>query len=346
MNRYIFWSDYQNGAHPAVLSRMGKLNQTPLAGYGEDEISAAAREKLREACHCPDGEVFFLTGGTQTNAVVLDALLAPYQGVVAADSGHISVHEAGAIEYGRHKVLTVPHKDGKVTAQAVEQLCSAYWEDGNRAHMVMPGALYISQPTELGTLYTKEELTALRRVCDRYDMRLYLDGARLAYALACGLNDVYLSDLSRLCHVFYVGGTKCGALLGEAVVIPEPGLMPHFFTMVKQHGALLAKGSLLGIQFDALFTNGLYTRIGFPAIVLANQIRYCLKENGFHQPIISPTNQIFVTLSHSQQERLSETVGFGFWEKVDEDHDIIRLVTSWSTTPEMVDGLCMALETL
>ena len=342
----VFWSDYQQGAHSAVLQRLLEGNLEPAPGYGGDHVSERARERIRSACGCPKAAVHFLVGGTQTNAVVIRALLAPYQGVVSADSGHISVHEAGAIEYGGHKVLTVPGRDGKVAAPDLERLCGTYWQDENREHMVMPGMVYLSQPTEFGTLYSRGELEALRQVCDRYRLRLYVDGARLAYALACPENDVSLADLARLCDVFYIGGTKCGALLGEAVVIPDPELLPHFFTIVKRHGALLAKGRVIGAQFDALFEGELYLHIGETAVAGADRIRACLRQAGYEQPIQAPTNQIFVRLSNAQAQRLEKRVGFGFWERTDQDHLVVRFVTSWATTPEDVEALCAALREL
>lgn len=239
------------------------------------------------------GQVEFLIGGTQTNAVMIDALLASYQGVIAADTGHISVHEAGAIEFGGHKILTVPAKEGKIAADQIVAYAADYHNDANHDHMVMPGMVYLSQPTEFGTLYSKAELQAIHDVCRQYDMKLYVDGARLSYALACPENDVNMADLAKLCDAFYIGGTKCGALIGEAVVIPDAKLIPHLFTIIKQHGALLAKGRLLGIQFDELFKDDLYVKIAKEAIDYANQIRQCLKENGYQLYYSSPTNQTF-----------------------------------------------------
>lgn len=233
------------------------------------------------ACGAPNAEIHFLVGGTQTNATVIDALLRSYEGVIAADTGHISVHEAGAIEFGGHKVLTLPQENGKITASQICALLDQYEDDANRDHTVMPGMVYLSQPTEYGTLYSKKELAAISALCREKRLPLYIDGARLAYALACPENDVTLRDLAALCDIFYIGGTKCGALLGEAVVIPQPGLIPHFFTIIKQHGALLAKGRLLGIQFDTLFTDGLYERIGADAVRYADAIRRAMAENGY-----------------------------------------------------------------
>ena len=246
--RLPFASDYQQGAHPRILERLAAANMEANAGYGMDVHSEDARKLIRAACNAPQAEVHFLVGGTQANAVTIDALLAQWQGVVAASSGHVSVHEAGAIEACGHKVIQLPQRDGKLEAADVDALATSWEQDENREHMVMPGLAYISQPTEYGTLYSLRELTALRAACDKHDMRLYVDGARLAYALAAPSNDVTLADLARLADAFYIGGTKCGALLGEAVVFPKPGTCPHFFTLVKRRGALLAKGMVAGIQ--------------------------------------------------------------------------------------------------
>ena len=245
MKRISFTSDYMEGAHPLIMQRLMETNLEKTPGYGTDAYCEAAKAKIRSACHAPEGEIFFLVGGTQTNATVIDGLLQSYQGVIAAETGHIGVHEAGAIEFGGHKVLTLPHKNGKINAEQIEKLLCDYANDANRDHMVMPGMAYLSQPTEYGTLYSRAELTQISSVCRAHRMPLYVDGARLAYALACPENDVSLADLAALCDAFYIGGTKCGALFGEAVVLPRPGLIPHFFTIIKQHGALLAKGCLL-----------------------------------------------------------------------------------------------------
>ena len=338
-----FASDYQEGAHPEILRRLNETNLVSTAGYGTDEFCESARVKIREACECPGAEIHFLVGGTQTNATVIDALLRSWQGVVAADTGHISVHEAGAIEFGGHKVLTLPHREGKISAEQVRLCCEGYRQDANRDHTVMPGMVYISQPTEFGTLYSLRELEALSGVCREYGIPLYADGARLAYALACGQNDVTLPDLARLCDVFYIGGTKCGALFGEAVVIPDPKLLPHFFTIMKQHGALLAKGRLLGLQFDTLFTEGLYQRIGRTAIELADRIREGLRKGGVPLAFEAPTNQIFIRLEDGRLERLSGQVELSFWEKADGEHTVLRAATSWATQPEQADALIACL---
>lgn len=345
-DRLSFASDYLEGAHPSILKRLADTNWQKLPGYGFDEISLAAKDKIRQACHAPNAEVEFLVGGTQANAVMIDALLQPYQGVAAADTGHISVHEAGAIEAGGHKVLTLPGHEGKITAAQIAELAGDYAADANHDHMVMPGMVYLSQPTEFGTLYTRSELQAIHDVCQQYDMKLYVDGARLSYALACTVNDVTMADLATLCDAFYIGGTRCGALIGEAVVIPDPQLLPHLFTMIKQHGALLAKGRLLGIQFDELFKDDRYIDIARPAILYADQIRDYLKQNGYQLYGSSPTNQIFFIIENQQLARLEQQVAFSFWEKYDETHTIIRFATSWATQKQDVDQLCKLMREL
>ena len=334
-----FASDYMEGAHPALMARLAETNMEHCAGYGLDEYSESARGKIRAACEAPEADVFFLVGGTQANACVIDAVLRPYQGVMAAATGHVSVHEAGAIEYGGHKVLALPHEAGKVTAASIVECIEAWRSDVNREHMVMPGMAYISQPTEYGTLYSLAELEEISRVCRDNGVALYLDGARLVYALACDANDVTLADIARLCDAFYIGGTKCGALLGEAVVFPKHDYVPHFFSIVKQHGALLAKGRVCGVQFDELFTDGLYGRIGRVAIEAAERIRALLVECGYELVIDSPTNQVFVALDDAQLAALSERVEMGFMEKLPDGRTVMRFCTSWATRVEDVDAL-------
>ena len=334
-----FASDYMKGAHPAILERLAQTNMMETPGYGQDPFSESARRKIREACGCPQAQVEFLVGGTQTNATVIDALLRSWQGVVAAQTGHIATHEAGAIEAGGHKVLALPHTDGKLDPAVVRAYLADFHADGNRDHMVAPGMVYISHPTEYGTLYSKKDLQDLRAVCDEYGIPLYLDGARLGYALACPENDLTLCDLADLCDVFYIGGTKCGALLGEAVVVPDPDRIPAFFTIIKQHGALLAKGRILGIQFDVLFTDGLYERIGLPAMKAAAQIRAALEKKGYQQCFGSPTNQIFCIMENRRLEAFGESVEYSFWEKYDDSHTVIRLATDWGTTDQETQAL-------
>ncbi len=339
MDRLLLASDYQEGCCPAILQRLAETNLEKSSGYGTDEYCESAREKIRLACGCPGAAVHFLSGGTQANATVITALLKPWQGVIAAETGHINGHEAGAIEAGGHKVLPLAHTNGKISADTVQSCCEAFWNDDNHEHMVMPGMVYLSQPTEYGTLYSLSELTEIRNVCDRYQLSLYVDGARLAYALACPVNDVALPDLARLCDVFYIGGTKCGALFGEAVVVPNPDTIPCFFTIIKQRGALLAKGRILGIQFDTLFTDDLYLKLGKPAMDAADRMRSLFRELGYPLLFDSPTNQVFVLMEDGEKERLAGEVGFGFWEKPDGSHTIVRFASGWATTAEDIDRL-------
>ncbi len=333
-----FVNDYSEGAHPQVLDALVRSNMEPLSGYGTDRYTESAKEKIRAACGT-DADVWFLAGGTQTNQIVIDAMLHATEGVIAAHTGHVAAHEAGAIEYSGHKVLTLPHADGKLCAADVADYLAAFYADDNHDHMVFPGMVYISHPTEFGTLYTKEELAALHAVCEKYRIPLYLDGARLGYALACGQSDVSLCDIAALCDVFYIGGTKVGALCGEAVVFTKHNTPLRFMTTIKQHGALLAKGRLLGVQFDALFTDGLYERIGTSAIQHAAQIRKALLDKGYELYVDSPTNQLFPILTDEQLSRLGERVRYSFWERLADGRTVIRLATSWATTADAVDAL-------
>lgn len=342
-HKLSFASDYMEGAHPAIIQRLVQTNMEQTAGYGTDEYCERARALIRKACECPEAAVHFLVGGTQTNATVIDALLNRYEGVIAAQTGHVAVHEAGAIEFGGHKVLPLACDKGKITAASVKRYLQDFYADGNYEHMVHPGMVYISQPTEYGTLYSKQEMSAISAVCREYHIPLYVDGARLAYALACKENDVTLADLATFCDAFYIGGTKCGALFGEAVVIPDPKRSPHFFTIMKQHGALLAKGRLLGIQFETLFTDDLYLHIGENAIRTADTIRAFLASHGYKQYFTAPTNQIFIVLDNTRYAELSKKIAFGFWEKKDDSHTVVRIATDWATTPENVEKLLQAL---
>lgn len=331
MEKLYFASDYMEGAHERILDRLYELNDVKSVGYGLDEYSECARQKIRAACSAPEADIYFLSGGTQSNLVVISAILKPYQGVIAADTGHVTTHEAGAIEHGGHKVLAVKNDDGKVRAADEEACVMTYLNDDNRDHLVMPGMVYISQPTENGTLYSLQELRALSEVCKKHHLPLYLDGARLAYALACKGNDVTLPDIAHLTDAFYIGGTKCGTLFGEAVVFPAHDFIPHFFTMMKQQGALLAKGFVTGLQFDTLFTDGLYEQIGQNAIDTAETIRQALREKGYRFAFETPTNQIFIVLDKEKLDYLNKRVVMGFWEKLDEDHTVMRIATSWAT---------------
>ena len=333
-----FENDYIQGAHPEVLKRLTETNLEPLSGYGTDPYCESAREKIRRECGCPEAEIHFLVGGTQTNAVVIDAMLKGYEGVVAADTGHVAVHEAGAIEYTGHKVLTIPHHSGKIDPGELKEYLEGFYQDANHEHMVFPGMVYLSHPTELGTLYSRKELEEISQICREYEIPLFLDGARLGYGLMSSDTDVTLQDVAQLCDVFYIGGTKVGALCGEAVVFPEKAPR-HFLTSVKQHGALLAKGRLLGIQFDTLFTDNLYFDISRHAIERAEELKRVLQEKGCTFAWESPTNQQFVILEDSTVRRLKEHVVFSFWEKADETHTVVRFVTSWATRKEEIEEL-------
>ena len=333
-----FENDYIQGAHPEILRRLTETNMEPLSGYGSDPYCESAREKIRRACGCENAEVYFLVGGTQTNAVVIDAMTKGYEGVVAADSGHIAIHEAGAVEFTGHKVLTVPGDNGKINGNELRQYLQGFYQDENHEHMVFPGMVYISHPTEFGTLYTKEELRQISEVCREYEIPLYLDGARLGYGLMSRGTDVSLSDVAEFCDAFYIGGTKVGALCGEAVVFP--GKAPkHFLTSVKQHGALLAKGRLLGIQFDTLFTDELYFRISRHAIEMAEKLKEVLRDKRLPFAWESPTNQQFVIMDDRKMEQLREKVVFSFWEKADQNHTVVRFATSWGTKEEEIEEL-------
>ena len=343
MEKLWFASDSMEGAHPRLMARLNETNLERSAGYGLDPYSESARDRIREACACPEADVRFLVGGTQTNATVIDALLRPGQAAVAADTGHINTHEAGAIEASGHKVAPLPHTNGKITAAQVEALCRECPPDSECAHTVIPGLVYLSQPTEYGTLYTLAELTALSETCRKNGLYLYVDGARLAYALCSPENDVSLADLARLTDAFYLGGTKCGALMGEAVVLPNPRLIPRFFTIIKLHGALLAKGRLLGVQFDELMKDGLYQEIGRNAVALAARIQEALKRAGYPLLFESPTNQVFAVLPNERVRALAERVEFTVWEPCGPEHTVVRFVTSWATREEDVDALCALL---
>lgn len=336
---YRFRCDYTEGAHPAIMQRMIETNMEQTNGYGLDPYCDSARQKIKDLCECQDMDVHFLVGGTQTNTTVISAALRPYQGAVAAVSGHINVHETGAIEATGHKVLPLPSEDGKIAAAQVEEMCHAHWTDGSQEHMVQPGMVYISHPTENGTLYTKKELADLHEVCRKYGMLLFLDGARLGYGLMAETNDITLADLAKYTDVFYIGGTKVGALFGEAVVITNRALKKDFRYMIKQNGGMLAKGRLLGIQFDTLFTDDLYFKISAHADELAMKLKKIFLEKGYSLRYDSYTNQQFPILPDSHIEKLKEKYVFEFWEKVSDTESAVRFCTSWATKPEVVDEL-------
>ena len=333
-----FENDYCEGAHEEILKKLVETNLEKTSGYGTDPYCASAREKIRAACSCPEADVFFVSGGTQANVIVIAAMLRRYEGVVAAVTGHIHGHEAGAVEYTGHKVLALPQTDGKLSAADLREYLETYYADANHEHMTFPGMVYISYPTEYGTLYTKAELEALHQICAQYQIPLFMDGARLGYGLASPACDLTLSDLARLTDVFYIGGTKVGALCGEAVVFPH-GAPAHFMTMVKQQGGLLAKGRLLGLQFDVLFTDDLYMKISRNAIAAAETLKAALREKGYRFFLDSPTNQIFVVLENAQLQALEGKAKFGFWEKFDDTHTVVRIATSWATRMEEIRQL-------
>ena len=334
----LFRCDYAEGAHPEILKRLSETNFEQLDGYGSDPYTESAKRKILEACHCPGGEVHFLVGGTQTNATVIAALLRDYEGAIAVETGHIGVHEAGAVEYTGHKVLTLPQHIGKMDAAELEAYLAAADANPNKDHMVWPGLVYISLSTEYGTLYSRSELTAIQSIAHKYRLPLFIDGARLGYALASPECDFEMADLKDLCDVFYIGGTKVGALCGEAVVFPK-GAPKHFFTTIKQHGALLAKGRLLGIQFDTLFTDNLYGRISSNAIERAQELKAVLKEKNIPFFLESPTNQQFVILENGYMEQLAQEAGFDIWQPYDATHTVVRFATSWATTSHQIEHL-------
>ncbi|MBY4984867.1 amino acid lyase [Streptococcus suis] len=335
-----FENDYNKGAHPALLEALVSSNQEGLSGYGTDSYTESAIEKIRLATDCPHAQITFLAGGTQTNQIVISSMLASYEGVIAADTGHISTHEAGAIEFTGHKVMTLSHKDGKITANDVDSYIKDFYADANHAHMVHPGMVYISHPTEYGTLYSKSELEALSRVCRIHNIPLFLDGARLGYGLAARETDLDLPIIAELTDVFYIGGTKLGALMGEALVFTKNNQPKNFVSIVKHHGALLAKGRVTGVQFDCLFTDDLYLELGRHAIAMAEQLKEILQEKGYRFYLKSPTNQQFVIVKNEELTRLTEAgIAYGFWEKYDDSHSVIRFATSWSTSQEDLDEL-------
>lgn len=334
-----FDSDYMETCHPTILEKISEINLDKISGYGTDKICSRAKDKIRKACNCKDAEIYFLTGGTQTNATVLDGLLQKYEGVLAAKTGHIAIHEAGAIEAGGHKVIALPCENGKLSASTIDDYCSTFFADGNQEHMVYPGVVYISQPTEYGTLYSLSELNEISKVCKKHNQKLFVDGARLAYALGSPKNNVQLSDLAKTADAFYIGGTKCGAMCGEAVVFPKANTIPHFFTIIKQHGALLAKGWLLGIQFDTLFSGNLYFESGRNGVERATELENIFKDKGYKIFIETPTNQKFIILENSKMKELSKNCSFSIWEKYDDNHTVVRFATSWATTVSQIEEL-------
>ena len=351
-------SDYNNGAHEAVLKHFLETNDDRTLSYGDDSYSEQARKLIREACEAPDAQIWFLAGGTQTNATIIDSVLQPYEGVLCPDTAHINVHESGAVEFTGHKVIALPSHEGKLSADELQAWCQNYFADETAEHMVRPGMVYITFPTELGTLYTVDELKALHDVCRSYGLLLYVDGARLAYGLAAS-KDVTLQLLAQLADIFYIGGTKCGALCGEAVVFPKGDAPAHMLSRIKQHGALLAKSRVVGVQFEALFSpvdgaSGskssrvpLYLAIGQNAVALAMRLRQLFVEQLGYQPFIdSPTNQQFYILPNESLEKLQQVVGFEKWCPVDGNHTACRFVTSWATTESEIKEMECILPSL
>ncbi len=338
-----FNCDYNNGCHPEVLKKIIETNDEFTDVYNQDKYTASAIKKIKDKIGCPDAKIYFLGGGTQTNAVVISSYLRGFHGVIAAQTGHVNVHESGAIEYTGHKVLTLPQYDGKMKASDLQSYLKTYYSDENYEHMVIPGMVYLSYPTELGTLYTKQELTEIHKVCKQYKMPLFIDGARLGYGLASKECDMTIKEFAKHCDVFYIGGTKVGTLCAEAVVFPKGDEPEHFFSSIKQHGALFAKGRLNGVQFDALFTDNLYERLGKNAIETAEMLKKVLKEKGYRFYLETPTNQQFVIAENSMLGKLRKKVVYGFWEKYDDTHTIIRFCTSWATKKEDIMKLASLL---
>lgn len=334
-----FLSDYTEGAHPKVLQNLAERNLVTLPGYGLDEDTERAKDKIRAFCGVEGLQIQFLAGGTQTNQVAISSMLGNCQGVIAVHSGHVNGHEAGAIEYSGHKVLTIPAEKGKLSAGALEAYMRAFLSDESREHLVQPGMVYISWPTELGTLYSKKELAELCACCKAYSMPLYIDGARLSYGLASPENDLSPRDICELCDLFYIGGTKCGALCGEALVFTHGNMPAHFLALVKQRGALLAKTRVVSQQFDALFTEGLYLDIGRRAVELALELRTAFAHKGYEPYLDSPTNQQFFIMDRAAVERLRKDAAFTLWEWLDGDRAVVRFVTGWATRAEDVAAL-------
>ena len=341
-----FNSDYLEGAHPRIMKRLMETNLEQTPGYGEDEYCERARAVVREVCRAPKADVHFLVGGTQTNFTFLAAVLKPWQGVISADSGHIAVHETGAVEATGHKVIALRNRSGKLDAGEVSEYCRLHFSDESHEHMVMPGAVYISNPTEVGTLYTRQELIALRGVCDRWGLTLFLDGARLGYGLASPENDLDFGFLAEVCDAFYIGGTKQGLLFGEALVIVNDALKPDFRYVIKQKGGMLAKGRLLGVQFEEILKDGLYMELSEHAIRLAMKLRDALRAMGFDFLVDSPTNQQFPILPDGMLDAIGRDFSFATIEKIDKTRTAVRFCTSWATREEDVDRLIGALRAL
>ena len=343
---YYFTNDYSEGAHPLIMQKLLETNMEQTDVYGSDQYCAKAKELIKTACGREDADVHLFIGGTQTNFTIISAALRPFQGVYSSFLGHINTHEAGAIEHTGHKVLELPTADGKLTAQQVEENYLVYLNDPKREHWVQPKMVYISHPSEVGTLYTKKELEELSATCKKYGLYLFLDGARLGYGLMSPGTDLTLKDIARLCDVFYIGGTKCGALFGEAAVILNPDLKPDFHTIMKQSGAVLAKGRLLGLQFQTLFTDNLYEKICQHGINMAMLLKEAFAEKGLPFVAESFTNQQFPILTEKMYETLTKKYGIGSWEVVDNGTRAVRFCTSWATSEEQVHNLINDLKAL
>ena len=339
-----FENDYSTGAHPLIIQKLTESNFVSQKGYGNDEYAASAKEKIKKACACPHAEIAFIVGGTLTNAVVISSLLRPHEGVISATTGHVSTHEGGAIELTSHKVITLEQKEGKISPENLAQYLEDFYNDGNHEQSVFPGMVYVSHPTEYGTLYTKAELEKISSICKSYSIPLYLDGARLGYGLMSKKSDLTLEDIARITDVFYIGGTKVGALCGEAVVFTKNNMPTYFKTLLKQHGALLAKGRLMSIQFDVLFENGLYFELSKNAIEMAEKLKELFVSRGYKLFIDSPTNQQFIIMDNEEMKRLEEKVVFSFWEKYDERNTVVRFATTWSTTEDDINALAEILK--
>lgn len=341
-----FECDYLLGAHPEILKKLSETNFESLVGYGADKYCDSAKEKIKNICGCENADVEFVVGGTQTNALVISTMLKDYEGVISAKTGHVNVHEAGAIEYTGHKVLEIPQNNGKISADVLSKYLKDFYDDTSYTHMVIPGMVYLSHPTEYGTLYTKKELEDIKSVCNQYNIPLFLDGARLGYGLMSNDTDLTIKDIAKICDVFYIGGTKVGALCGEAIVFTKSNKPKNFITSVKKRGALLAKGRLLGVQFDTLFTDDLYFKISKNAIDMAEKMKDIFIKKGYSFFIKSPTNQQFIVLENSCMEKLKQFVSFSFWEKYDDSHTVVRFATSWATTENDLLELEKALDSI
>lgn len=340
MIRASFESDYNNGCLPEILRRLSETNDEKSSGYGFDPYTERAKDRIRKACDMTEAEVHFLVGGTQTNATAIDSLLQGCEGVFSVDTGHINVHESGAVEAFGHKVLVLPGiAGGKMAASQIDDYMRKFLADETYPHMVQPGMVYITLPTELGALYSRKELADIYTVCQQYGLRLYVDGARLGYGLMAEGNDIDLPFLAHHCDAFYIGGTKVGALLGEALVYTNTRAPKYIFTIIKRHGALLAKGSVLGLQFDTLFTDDLYFRVSRHAIDMAQALRRVFAKHGLSLGIDSPTNQQFVILSKEQKQRLAKEIAFEIWEPLPDDRLLCRFVTCWATTEADIAAL-------